>query len=74
MDKVKDPEQLANDIFEFLGLRLNRQNRIPTAWGDKSPHGFGLCIERIYHENLLRSQEANQPGDPANIAGCPEQK
>jgi hypothetical protein len=34
-------------IIGLLGLRIKRNGRVDTSWGDKTPRGLYLSLERI---------------------------
>ena len=42
----------AFELFEFLrpGLRVKRNGRVDTTWGDKTPLGLYQVIKRVFEE------------------------
>jgi hypothetical protein len=39
-------------LIEVLGLKLKRNGRVDTSWGDKTPYGLALTVKRIVEEGL----------------------
>lgn len=42
---------LGEALIELLSLRVKKNGRIDTSWGDKSPTGLGATVRRIVREN-----------------------
>ena len=39
---------LGNEIIELFNLKIDKKTgRVNTSWGDKTPLGIGLCVQRI---------------------------
>jgi hypothetical protein len=43
---------LGMELIQILGLKIKRNDRVDTVWGDKSPEGLGRTAARIVHEHL----------------------
>ena len=46
-------ENLGNNIIKWLSLKKNKDGRIDTIWGDKTPIGLGFSLERIFKEGKI---------------------
>ena len=42
-----DKSKRGLDIIRLLGLKLKRNGRVNTQWGDKTPLGLYLTLDRI---------------------------
>ena len=40
-------DRLGREIIAFLSLRVKRNGRVDTTWGDKSPEGLARTLQRI---------------------------
>ncbi len=47
-DKIK-----GSKIIEFLSLKVKKNGRVDTSWGDKTPLGLLLSLERIIKEGEI---------------------
>ena len=53
-DKIQQTahEQLGNKLIEVLNLKVKKNGRVDTQWGDKTPIGLGATVARIVKETL----------------------
>lgn len=40
-------DKIGESLIEVLGLRVKKNGRVNTTWGDKSPEGLARTVERI---------------------------
>lgn len=40
------------ELIQLLGLKVKKNGRVDTSWGDKSPEGLARTVERINHDHL----------------------
>lgn len=41
---------IGNKLIEILQLKLKRNGRVETTWGDKTPIGLAKVVKRIIQE------------------------
>ena len=49
--------QVGKEIAALCGLKLNKEGRVKTAFGDKTLVGLGRCVERVVIESLKDVRE-----------------
>jgi len=50
-------EKTGIEIIEMLQLRLNKNGRVNTTWGDKTPLGLALVLRRLLENTTLTELE-----------------
>lgn len=45
-----DQHKLGEKLIEVLGLRMKSNGRVNTTWGDKTPLGLYLTVQRVIDE------------------------
>lgn len=43
-------DRQGREIMKFFRLKLNKEGRVNTAWGDKTPTGLYLSLQRFTGE------------------------
>lgn len=44
----KEQEKRGKEIIKLLGLKMKKNGRVDTTWGDKTPLGLYRTLERFY--------------------------
>ena len=48
----KQAEKTGKRLIEILGLKVKANGRVDTTWGDKTPLGLALTVERILQGDM----------------------
>lgn len=48
----ENSEALGLKLIEVLGLKVKKNGRVDTSWGDKTPVGLALTVESIVEESV----------------------
>lgn len=49
--------KIGKNIVDLLNLKIKKNGRIDTNWGDKTFIGIGKCIEQILNGNLPKDEK-----------------
>ena len=48
----KQAKIAGEQLIEILNLKVKANGRVDTTWGDKTPTGLALTVERILQGNM----------------------
>jgi hypothetical protein len=53
MSELTDEQakELGDKLIDILGLKVKRNGRVDTNWGDKTPEGLARTVQRILEEH-----------------------
>lgn len=53
--REKVNEKTGNDLIEILQLKIKKNGRVDTTWGDKTPLGLALTVQRIIDNRIIET-------------------
>lgn len=51
---------LGEDLISMLSLKVKKNGRVDTSWGDKTPMGIGATVRRVVNESAPELLQENE--------------